>query len=95
MVLSGTLELRTDDGLRVEARAGDVVGEPAFMLATRRIADVYAGPQGACVLSLDETRLQRLVHRPNRLAALLLLNLSKALARKLATLRRPALSRAA
>ena len=63
------------------------VGEPSFLLSSRRIADVYAGAEGARVLSLDESRLQRLVNKPSPLAAMLLLNLSKALARKMAAMR--------
>ncbi len=87
VVLSGTLEVCNEYGLCTEAHPGDVVGEPAFLLATRRIADVYAGVEGARVLSLDEGRLQRLVNKPSPLAAMLLLNLSKALARKMAAMR--------
>lgn len=92
VLLSGSLEMRSDEGFCTDAAPGDVVGEPAFLLSIRRTADVYAGAQGARVLSLDEQRLQRLVNKPNRLAALLLLNLSKALARKIAAMRPPALS---
>lgn len=87
VVLSGSLEVCNEDGLCTEAQPGDVVGEPAFLLSTRRIADVYAGAEGARVLSLDEGRLQRLVNKPSRLAAMLLLNLSKVLARKMAAIR--------
>ena len=87
VVLSGSLELCNEDGLCTVAHPGDVVGEPAFLLATRRIADVYAGAEGARVLSLDEGRLQRLVDKPSPLTAMLLLNLSKALARKMAAMR--------
>ena len=88
VVLSGSLELCNEDGLCTEAHPGDVVGEPAFLLHTQRIADVYAGPDGARVLSLDEDRLQRLINKPSALAAMLLLNLSKALARKMAAMRK-------
>ena len=91
VVLSGSLEMRSGEGFHTEATSGDVVGESAFLLSIRRPADVYAGIEGARVLSLDEQRLQRLVNKPNRLAALLLLNMSKALARKITAMRPPAL----
>jgi len=87
VVLSGSLEVCNEDGLCTEAQPGDVVGEPAFLPSTRRIADVYAGAEGARVLSLDEGRLQRLVNKPSPLAAMLLLNLIKALARKMTAMR--------
>ena len=87
VVLSGSLEVCNEYGLCTEAHPGDVVGEPSFLLSSRRIADVYAGAEGARVLSLDEGRLQRLVNKPSPLAAMLLLNLSKALARKMAAMR--------
>ncbi len=87
VVLSGSLEVCNDQGFCTAAHPGDVVGESAFLLNSRRIADVYAGDEGARMLSLDESRLQRLVNKPTPLAAMLLLNLSKALARKMAAMR--------
>ena len=84
VVLSGSLEVRGGGNLFIEAKTGDVVGELAFLLSTHRAADVIAGAQGACVLSLDEQHLRRMLDTPSRVSAVLLHNMSKTLARKLA-----------
>jgi CRP-like cAMP-binding protein/predicted GNAT family N-acyltransferase len=83
VVLSGALEVR--DGERVVATAseGEVLGEVAFLLSTPRISDVCATDMGARVLCLSEKSLRGLIDSSSRAAALLLLNLSRALAHKL------------
>jgi predicted GNAT family N-acyltransferase len=83
VVLSGTLEVR--DGERVVATTteGEVLGEVAFLLSTSRISDVCATGNGARVLCLSEKSLRALIDSSSRAAALLLLNLSRALAHKL------------
>ncbi|MDY7226070.1 GNAT family N-acetyltransferase [Hyalangium rubrum] len=83
VVLSGTLEVR--DGERVVAvvSEGEVLGEVAFLLSTPRISDVYATGAGARLLCLSEKSLRGLIDSSSRAAALLLLNLSRALAHKL------------
>ncbi len=83
VVLSGTLEVR--DGARVVAQTteGEVLGEVAFLLSTPRISDVCATGTGARVLCLSEKSLRGLIDSDSRAAALLLLNLSRALALKL------------
>jgi len=84
VVLSGSLEVREGKHVIAVKTAGNVVGELAFLLDTRRTVDVYSGPDGAKILSLDESTLRQLIERPSRVAAVLLLNLSKVLALKLA-----------
>ncbi len=84
VVLSGSLEVRSEDHLIGVKTPGDVVGELAFLLARRRTADVYAGAEGARVLSLDEQKFRQFVETPSHTAAQVLLNLSKVLALKLA-----------
>ncbi|WP_224363431.1 cyclic nucleotide-binding domain-containing protein [Hyalangium versicolor] len=83
VVLSGSLEVR--DGERVVATptAGEVLGEVAFLLSSSRISDVCATGSGARVLCLSEKSLRALIDSSSRAAALLLLNLSRALAHKL------------
>ena len=84
VVLSGSLEVKQDEQLIALVQAGEMVGELAFLLSARRTANVYAGPTGARVLSLDDSRLKQLIENPNRIAAVVLLNVCKALAYKLA-----------
>jgi predicted GNAT family N-acyltransferase len=83
VVLAGSLEVR--DGERVVATTteGEVIGEVAFLLSTSRISDVCAIGAGARVLCLSEKSLRALIDSSSRAAALLLLNLSRALAHKL------------
>ena len=92
VVLSGSLEVCGGDNLVTEVKTGDVVGETSFLLSTNRATDVYAGSQGACVLSLDEQRFRRMLETPSRVSALLLHNMSKTLARKLTGMMESSLS---
>lgn len=81
-VLSGTLEIRGGGRLWGVAETGDVVGEVNFLLASRRAADVIAGPGGAQLLYFDDRQLRKLVESPSRASSIFLLNLGKALAAK-------------
>ncbi|MBN1208335.1 MAG: cyclic nucleotide-binding domain-containing protein [Myxococcaceae bacterium] len=83
VVLSGTLEVRDGEHVVAKSREGEVLGEVAFLLSTPRISDVCATGTGARVLCLSEKSLRALIDSSSRAAALLLLNLSRALAHKL------------
>ncbi|WP_224249249.1 cyclic nucleotide-binding domain-containing protein [Hyalangium gracile] len=83
VVLSGSLEVRDGDRVVATTTAGEVLGEVAFLLSTSRISDVCATGAGARVLCLSEKSLRALIDSSSRAAALLLLNLSRALAHKL------------
>lgn len=84
VVLSGSLEVRDGDRILAVAVPGDAVGELAFLLGERRTADVFAGRSGVEVLNLDEQVLHTLIENPTRVSGVLLFNLSRSLARKLA-----------
>lgn len=83
VVLSGTLEVRDGERAVATASEGEVLGEVAFLLSSARISDVCATGNGARVLCLSEKSLRALIDSSSRAAALLLLNLSRALAHKL------------
>ncbi|HEX8702448.1 MAG TPA: GNAT family N-acetyltransferase [Myxococcaceae bacterium] len=83
VVLSGTLEVRDGERVVAQTTEGEVLGEVAFLLSTPRISDVRATSTGARVLCLSEKSLRGLIDSHSRAAALLLLNLSRALALKL------------
>jgi predicted GNAT family N-acyltransferase len=83
VVLSGTLEVRDGERAVAMATEGEVLGEVAFLLSSSRISDVCATGNGARVLCLSEKSLRALIDSSSRAAALLLLNLSRALAHKL------------
>jgi CRP-like cAMP-binding protein/predicted GNAT family N-acyltransferase len=83
VVLSGTLEVRHGERVVAQVTEGEVVGEVAFLLSSSRISDVCATGSGAQVLCLSEKSLRALIDSSSRAAALLLLNLSRALAHKL------------
>lgn len=83
VVLSGTLEVRAGDQVVNVCSSGDVVGEMAFLLQSPRSADVFAATDDACVLSLSESNLKKLIADEPQLAAKLLLNVSKLLSHKI------------
>jgi CRP-like cAMP-binding protein/predicted GNAT family N-acyltransferase len=83
VVLSGTLEVRDGERVVADVAEGEVLGEVAFLLSTSRISDVCATGNGARVLCLSEKSLRALIDSSSRAAALLLFNLSRALAHKL------------
>ena len=84
VVLGGELEVR--DGERPIRRCGEgeVVGDVAFLLRGTRTEDVDAGPDGATVLTISERSLHELIESHSRSAAVLLLNLARTGARRLA-----------
>ncbi len=62
VVLSGTLEVRDDDGYPLAwAGAGDIVGEMAFLLKSPRSMDVYAVTDDVRVLSLSESVIKAMI----------------------------------
>jgi hypothetical protein len=79
VVLDGTLEVRDGDAVQAVLSPGDVFGEMAFLLERPRTADVYAATDGARILSLSEAQLKKMVQSDPRIAAQLLLNISKML----------------
>jgi len=81
--LAGSLEVRQKGQLIAYVQTGEVMGEQAFLLDGRRTADVYAGAEGARVLSLNERNLTKLIDKSGRVAAILMLNISKSLATRL------------
>jgi hypothetical protein len=86
VVLNGQVVVR--DGPRELTRMGpgDAFGEIAFLLGGRRIADVVAASEQVRVLGLSERTMRSLLENEesSRVAARLLLNLSRDLALKLA-----------
>ena len=84
ILLSGSLEIRDGDEVVYQSAPGEVIGEMAMLLVTRRTADVYAGKDGARLLSLNEKVMQMSINTPSVTSSKLLLNLSKMIASKLA-----------
>jgi len=91
VVLSGTCEIRAGERVLGLAGPGDLVGEMAFLLQSRRTADVVALEDGVRVLSLNARDVRRLIDTEPRLAGRLLLNLSRILAERLLALRQTTL----
>jgi CRP-like cAMP-binding protein/predicted GNAT family N-acyltransferase len=81
-VVNGRLEVREGDRTVATLERGDVFGEVAF-LTGQRISDVYAIEDGVRIVGMSEKALWQLIESHTREAALFLLNLSTALARKL------------
>ena len=83
VVMHGAAEVRLEGKLLAKIGEGELFGEFALLLATRRTADVYAKGERVRLLVLDERTLQRLLEGNAALAAKFLLNLSKSLALRL------------
>ncbi len=83
VVLEGLAEVRLEGKLLAQIGEGELFGEFALLLATKRTADVYAKGERVRLLVLDERTLQRLLDGNAALAAKFLLNLSKSLALRL------------
>ena len=81
VVLEGSVVAEGPDRV---AGPGDVVGEVTFFTGNRRTLDVVAGPDGASVLTISERTLRKLIDSHSRPAAVLLLNLARTLAGRLA-----------
>jgi CRP-like cAMP-binding protein/predicted GNAT family N-acyltransferase len=60
LILEGCAEIRVGDETVDTASVGDVIGEMAFLMRSRRTANVYATTGGARILSLHESALRRL-----------------------------------
>lgn len=82
--LTGILEVRVKSRLVAVVPTGEMIGEQAFLLGSRRTADCYAGKEGAQVLCLNENILHQIIEKPGRIGTALLLNISKSLALRLA-----------
>jgi len=83
VVLSGELEVRDDDKVLARLVRGDLLGEVAFFLSIPRSADVYAVAEGTSVLSLSETTVRKQIDEDPKVAAQMMLNISKILCQKL------------
>ena len=79
VVLSGTLEVRTDNEVKAILSAGDMFGDIAFFLGLPRTLDVYAATEDVRVISLSEPTLRSLMENQPTIAAKLLHNITKML----------------
>ncbi len=79
VILSGTLEVRSDNEVKAILSAGDMVGDIAFFLGLPRTLDVYAATEDVRVISLSETTLRSLMEGQPKIAAKLLQNITKML----------------
>jgi hypothetical protein len=84
VVLAGELTIHDGERLIRTCGQGEVVGDVAFLLRGTRTVDVHAGAAGARVVSISERLLGELIDSHSRTAALLLLNLARVGARRLA-----------
>jgi CRP-like cAMP-binding protein len=84
VLLDGKLQYWTGTGFLATAETGEVAGDVAFFLRTPRTIDVIAGPDGARVLSLNEPALRSLMESHSEAAAILLFNLCRMLASRVA-----------
>jgi hypothetical protein len=84
VLLGGELQYWSGRRHLADAEVGEVVGDVAFLLRTSRTIDVIAGPAGARVLSLNEPALRTVMESHSRTAAILLLNLCRMLAARVA-----------
>ena len=88
LVIRGVLEV-SDEGRSVALLSpGDVFGEIAFLIGTPRIMDVTAKTDDVQVLSLSERQIRGLIDSHPDIAATLLLNISKILCRRIASVQR-------
>ena len=81
--LSGTLEVRADEGVVAVISPGDVFGEMAFLLDSPRTMDVFAVSDNVSVLSLSESIVRKIIESDPETAATLMLNIAKMLCLKL------------
>ncbi len=83
VVLEGAADVYVNGEVVARFEQGEMFGEFAFLLHTRRTADVFAKGGGVRLLVLDDRTLQRLLSTHAELAAKFLLNLSRSLALRL------------
>jgi hypothetical protein len=84
VLLGGELEYRAGQRHLAWAQIGEVAGDVAFFLRTSRTIDVITGPGGARVLSLNEPALRSVMESNSPAAAILLFNLCRMLAARIA-----------
>jgi predicted GNAT family N-acyltransferase len=84
VLLGGELQYRAGQRHLPNAQVGEVVGDVAFFLKTARTIDVMTGSGGARVLSLSERALQGVMQSHSQAAAILLLNICRMLAARIA-----------
>ena len=82
VIVDGELEARFEGGSRVMG-AGALLGEVAFLMESRRTADVFVHSERARVLCLSERTARNLMAGEPELAGRFLGNLSRILARRL------------
>lgn len=83
VVVEGAVDVRFDGETLARMTAGDTFGEFAFLLHSKRTADVFAATAKVRLLVLDEVYLERLLTTHPALAARFFLNLSRSLALRL------------
>lgn len=83
VILEGAADVRIEGKTIARFEEGQLFGEFALLLHTRRTADVYASGKRVRLLELDERTLQRLLDTRPELTAKFLLNLSRSLALRL------------
>jgi hypothetical protein len=84
VLLGGELQYRAGQRHLPNAQVGEVVGDVAFFLKTPRTIDVMTGSGGARVLSLSERALQGVMQSHSQAAAILLFNICRLLAARVA-----------
>ncbi len=84
VVLAGAVEVRVGNRILRVVTPGNIIGEVAFLLGIPRTADVYAVGNGTRILGLHEKTLRNLTEGSSRINAIVLHNLAKLLALKLA-----------
>lgn len=84
VLLSGELQYWAGQVHLGNATIGEAAGDVAFFLRRPRTIDVIAGPDGARVLTLNEPALRNLMRSRSPAAAILLLNLCRMLAERVA-----------
>lgn len=84
VLLGGELQYWADRRHLADAAIGEAVGDVAFFLRSPRTIDVIAGPVGARVLTLNEPSLRGVMESHSPAAAILLFNLCRMLAQRIA-----------
>ncbi|MGI9481031.1 MAG: cyclic nucleotide-binding domain-containing protein [Hyphomicrobiales bacterium] len=83
LILDGAVEVRDRDQLITVLGPGDLMGEIAFLLQTPRSADVYALTNNTRLLCLSESNMRKAIDKDPKVAATILLNISKMLCEKI------------
>lgn len=84
VVLSGELQVQSDDAQIRTVQEGEMIGELGFLLNAHRTADVVVASTHARILSIDESRLKKRIRARTPNAAQLLHNLCHILAGRIA-----------